>query len=89
MTDELRDRLIWLLRPDNLAELSTSVGAADAVLAEIAAAGYVLVERERLERIGLALWSMIEEEDYRDEILGLEPGDRAAIPGALTGRVGE
>lgn len=67
--------------PDELSMQSV----VDAVLAEIEAAGYRLVPADALGRIGLALWSMMEEEDYTDDILGLEPGDRAAIPGALSG----
>lgn len=43
-----------------------------------------IVPTEVLERIGLALWSMMEEESWTDELLGLEPGDRLQIPGALT-----
>lgn len=48
-------------------------------------AGCTVVPTDVLTRIGLALWGLIEDEGWPDHFLGLEPGDRAQIPGALTG----
>lgn len=50
-------------------------------------AGCSVVPTDVLERIGLALWSLMEDDGWTDDLLGLEPGDRLQIPGALTGRV--
>ena len=82
---ELRERLTNRVRQYRYDGSETAWDMADAILAEIAAAGYELVESERLGRVGLALWSLMEEDGWTDELVGLEPGDRAAIPGALTG----
>jgi hypothetical protein len=89
--DELRERLVeagvkgeWA--SDWCDDSSVTMEwIADAIFAEIAAAGYELVPVDRLGRVGLALWSLMEEDGWTDELVGLEPGDRATIPGALTG----
>jgi hypothetical protein len=85
--EELRERLIALFSWMNEVPIDSGsdVAVADDVLAEIAAAGYELVPVDRLGRVGLALWSLMEEDGWTDELVGLEPGDRATIPGALTG----
>ena len=57
----------------------------DEARAALKDAGWVIVSGEVLGRVGLALWSCMEEYGLTDDLLGLEPGDRATIPGALTG----
>jgi hypothetical protein len=87
LPQELRERIAYqaFKAVGNYPAVADWQALADAILAEIAAAGFVLVETERRGRVGLALWSLMEEDGWTDELVGLEPGDRAAIPGALTG----